>query len=160
MDVDTILEELEEKREQFLEAIDGLPEAALLEAGVVGEWSIKDLIAHLSMWEAWLVKLLWQISQGQAPTRLYPAGDIDQVNAAWRDQAKERTLEQVFEDYRQVRKQTIRRLQSFSERDLNDPQRYPWADGHPLLDLVADNTFGHEAEHTAQVLAWRQQRGL
>lgn len=159
MNRDEILNALEDEREKFLEAIEGLPEEALLEPGVVGEWSIKDLMAHISMWEAWLIRLLWQISQGETPTRLIPAEQVDEVNAAWHAQAKDRPLEQVMEDFRQARKQTARRVLAFSDRDLSDPQRYPWAKGNTLAEIIAMNTWAHEAEHTAQIQAWRQKTG-
>lgn len=159
MDRDEILNALEDEREKFLEAIEGLPEEAMLEPGVVGEWSIKDIMAHISMWEAWLIRLLWQVAQGQEPTKLIPADQVDQVNATWHAQAKDRSLEQVMEDFRQTRKQTARRVLSFSERDLTDPQRYPWAQGKALAEIIAMNTWAHEAEHTAQILAWRQKSG-
>ena len=63
-----LLDELESSRERFLELIDDLADDAFEEPGVNGAWSLKDVLAHLTRWEAELVKLLWQVSQGQAPT--------------------------------------------------------------------------------------------
>src|ERR1700682_1569184 len=46
-----LLESIRSERARLMEAIEGLSDAALLEPGVVGDWSIKDILAHLSAWE-------------------------------------------------------------------------------------------------------------
>ena len=38
--------------QDLLAACDGLSDAALLEPGVTGTWSVKDIIAHVTVWEA------------------------------------------------------------------------------------------------------------
>lgn len=160
MTLDELLDALEDGREKFLEAIDDLSEERLCEPGVVGDWSVKDILHHLAMWEAEMVKLLWQASQGAKPTTIhFSKQDVDQINAAWSEQGKDRPLERVMEDFIAVRKQTSRRLQAFHERDLTDVQRYPWLRGHALWEWVAEDSFKHEAEHAEQILAWRARKG-
>ena len=161
MTKDEILDALEDNRENLLEALEGLSDAAMLEVGVVGDWSVKDLLAHISAWEAELVKLLWQAHQGQQPTGIYFKGvPIDEINAVWSEAAKSRPLDRVLDDFISVRKQTILQLQHFSDQDLTDPQRYSWAKRHPLWEWIAENSFDHEAEHAVEIRAWREQRGL
>jgi uncharacterized damage-inducible protein DinB len=160
MTQDEIFDALEDEREKLLEAIDGLDDERLNEPGVAGDWSVKDMLYHLSMWEAELVKLLWQAAQGDAPTTIHFGKiDVDQVNARWYAQGKERLLQQVLDDLQAVRKQTTRRLERFRDADLNNPQRYPWLKNHPLWVWIAEDSFKHEAEHTAQILAWRSEKG-
>ncbi len=43
---------------EFKEAYTGLPEEKLLEPGASGEWSVKDIIAHVSTWEGEALKYL------------------------------------------------------------------------------------------------------
>jgi len=69
MTKDEILDALEDERENLIDAIEGLSDLDLLEAGVVEDWSIKDILAHLSAWEAELVKLLWQARQPGAASQ-------------------------------------------------------------------------------------------
>jgi uncharacterized damage-inducible protein DinB len=160
MTLDEILDALEDTRENFLDAIDGLSEEQLCEPDVIGNWSVKDILHHLAMWEAEMVKLLWQALQGVRPTTVhFSKQGVDQINAAWHEQGKDRPLARVMEDFIAVRKQTSRRLQAFQERDLTDAQRYPWLRGHALWEWVAEDSFKHEAEHTAQILAWRNRKG-
>jgi hypothetical protein len=161
MTQDEILDALEDQREQFLEAIDGLSDEQLEQPGVVGDWSVKDIMFHLTMWESELVKLLWQAAQGIQPTTVHFSKiSVDERNAAWSALAKDRALEQVIDDFAGVRKQTSRRVAAFKDKDLEDPQRYPWLKNHPLWVWIAEDSFKHEAEHTAQIIQWRQNLGI
>ena len=158
---DEILDALEDQREAFLEAIDGLSDEQLEQPGVVGDWSVKDIMYHLTMWEAELVKLLWQAAQGLQPTTAqFGKTPVDELNAVWSLQAHNRTLEQVIDDFAGVRKQTSHRLTAFKDKDLNNPQRYPWLDNHPLWVWIAEDSFKHEAEHLAQIQQWREAQGI
>ncbi len=151
---------LTQSREKFLEALEGLSEEAMLEPGVVGEWSVKDVLAHISRWEAELVKLLWQARQGVKPTTQLNSQEPDEeINARWQQEDRSRPLERILQDFHGVRNQTIRRLEAFTEQELNDPQRFPWLEGKPLWRWVAGDSFKHEIEHLEQIITWRKQRG-
>lgn len=151
-----ILTALNEGRERFLEAIEDLTPDQMKETGVVGEWSVKDTLVHLTRWEAELVKLLWQASQGQKPTSAhFSSSSVDDLNARWYQESRSRPLERILEDFHGVRAQTVRRVEDFSDEDLTDPKRYLWLNDAPLWEWIAGDSFEHEAEHGAQIRAWR-----
>lgn len=160
MNKDEILDALEDGREHFLDALEDLSDEALLEPGVIEGWSIKDMLFHLSMWEAELIKLLWQVAHGEKPSTLhFTQIDVDATNATWLELAKGRPLERILDDFQAVRKQTSRRVEALNDRDLEDPKLYPWLDDRPLWEWIAGDSFEHEAEHAAQVRIWRSNRG-
>jgi hypothetical protein len=156
-----ILSSLKASREAMLEAVDGLDAAAMCEPGVIGDWSVKDILVHLSLWEAELVTLLWQARQGRKPTtaQLSPES-VDELNARWYPLHKDRALDRVLEDFHAVRRQTARRVEAFSDEELADPELFPWLEGESLERWVAADSYGHEAEHRPQILAWRQSHGV
>jgi len=157
MNQNELLIALQESRERFMDAIENLPDSAMLEPGVNGDWSLKDVLAHLSRWEAELVRALWQTRQGRAPT--WPRSDqIDALNAQWYAEMRERPLHKVLEDFEGVRNQTMLRVETFNDRQLTDPHAYRWLLGKPLWQLIAANSFEHEAEHLEQIEAWRKNR--
>jgi hypothetical protein len=161
MTLDEILDLLEDGREQLLDAIEGLSEEQMQQPGVIADWSVKDMLYHLSMWEGELVKLLWQASQGDIPTTVhFSHRSIDATNAAWYAQGKTRPLANVLSDLAAVRKQTTRRVSAFSDNDLNDPQRFSWLDGSLLWERVEADSFGHEEEHTLQIREWRSRENI
>lgn len=162
MDQAEIITRLNEEQQELADAIAGLPDEAMLEPGVNGDWSVKDILTHISAWEAELVKLLWQARQGKKPTTIHFSEDrdIDQTNLTWYNERKDRPLELVLEDLQAVRKQTLRRVAEFTEKELNDPQAFKWLRDYPLWEWIASDSFGHGPEHIAQIKAWRQARGI
>lgn len=157
-----IITRLNAVQQELMDAIAGLSGETMLEPGVNGEWSVKDILAHLSAWEAELVRLLWQARQGKRPTTIHFSKDrdIDKTNLTWYNERKERPLEFVLEDLQAVRKQTIRRLAEFTDKELTDPLAFKWLRGYPLWEWIASDTFGHVPEHISQIKAWRQKRGI
>lgn len=155
-----IIAKLEEGREQFLDAIEGLSEDDMLQPGVVDEWSVKDILVHLARWETELVKLLWQANQGQKPTGALVSSDsVDELNARWYQESRARPLRLVLDDFHGVRTQTMRRVEELPEKAFNDLHYYRWLDNQPLWEWIAGDSFDHEAEHEAQIRAWRAERG-
>ena len=159
MDKKELLEELEEGQQEIIDMLAGLPDDALLEPGVAGDWSVKDILAHLSYWEGQLVTLLFQAQRMPKPTTVHFGKEkVDELNERWRAAGKDRELEMVWQDWLGVRKQTIRRVEEFSDKDLSDPERYPWLKGVPLWQWIANDTLEHEDEHADQIREWLDRR--
>lgn len=160
MNKNEIMTNLVDQREQFLDVIEGLTEEELSSLEVAGQWSIKDILAHISHWEAELVKLLWQVSQGQRPTSMQfmIEGNLDEVNQTWYEESASREIARVLDDFQAVRSQTMLRVESFSDRDLTNPKRYPALGGKPLWEYIENDSFGHEAEHLVDIQRWLEQR--
>lgn len=165
MNQSELLSALEESREKLMDAIEGLSQEAMQEPGVTNQvgkehrWSVKDILAHLSRWEAELARALWQAKHGQSPAPTDPA-KVDEINAQWHAEMCSRPLRKVLDDFEAVRAQTLLRVETFTERELTDPRRYPWMGGEPLWKWIASDSFEHEAEHLADIVAWRARRGI
>ncbi len=161
MDKAKIIQNLNREREKLLEAIQDIPEPAMSASGVLGDWSIKDILNHLNHWEAELVSQLWKAQQGQNPqVASYSDQKIEQLNQQWYQEGLDRPLEMILADLHGVRKQTIRRIEGFSERDLTQPGRFPWLAGLSLADRIASYSYEHEAEHADQIRKWIQRQQL
>jgi hypothetical protein len=156
-----IIERLKNSRQAFLEAIEGLTDETMLIPGVVGEWSVRDLLVHLTLWEANLVTLLYYVKEGRKP----PQGDIaaedmDQKNARWHAENKDRPLDRARGDFAAVREQTLRRVRALTQADFERADKLAWLEGAPLAQWIASDTFEHEAEHLQQIREWRSRRGV
>lgn len=46
-----LVEKMERAWGELTESYVGLPDERMVEAGVVGEWSVKDVLAHVTTWE-------------------------------------------------------------------------------------------------------------
>ncbi|HSB90831.1 MAG TPA: DinB family protein [Anaerolineales bacterium] len=155
-----LLKAMEASRAELLAALAGLSDENLLEPGVVGEWSVRDVLQHISLWEAEAVKLLMHVQQRRKPTGDRWSGklDLDSLNARWHAETKDRPLAAVRPDFEAVRQQTIRRLNDLSDADLANPRLLPWLKGRPVWQYVFEDTAEHEQEHAAQIRAWRDAR--
>jgi hypothetical protein len=155
MNRDEILEELDRVREELLVAIEPLPDEALLQPGVMDDWTLADILAHLVVWESEMVTALLRIDQGKTPTRLVDAfADVDGYNAGRYKENKGRDLDRTFEDLIGVRVQLEEWLAEFSDKDLNNPKRYSWSKGLPLWHIIAENSFRHETQHLPSIKAF------
>jgi hypothetical protein len=155
MDKEQLINQLEESREKLLDLVEQLEDEELLEPQAVGTWSVKDLLVHLTLWEAQIITLLWQAKRGQRPTTVHFSNESDdQINARWYTENIDRPLDFVLSDFYSVRDQTIRRVEEFSNQDLTDPNRYPWQNGRPLWDWIAGSSFEHESEHIDDLQAF------
>jgi hypothetical protein len=128
-------------------------------SGVVGMWSVKDITAHLSAWAGRTIAWLEAARQDTAPRRprwpeeLEARGD-DAVNAWLYQSNRDRSLQDVLAESRQVFDQVAAWVASVPEEDLVEPGRFPWLEGKALYDPIAGNTFEHLQEHGDAIRAW------
>ncbi len=161
MNKDDLIVAITDERAKFMSSIDGLSPEDMQKPGVVGNWSVKDILSHISLWEAELVKFLWLSHQGQTPNSLQlTVSSVDAVNARWYNENRNRPLDRILDDFQNVYKQCLLRIEAFLDKDLTDPQRYTWQKGRALWEWIAEDTFRHEAEHGAQIQAWRAEHSI
>jgi hypothetical protein len=150
-----LLEALETSHEKVLTLIEGVPVEVLTQPGATGEWSVKDLLSHLLIWEAETIKLLYQAHLHRKPdTAHFKTISDDEQNKIWLAQFKDRPYERVWNDYATIRDQTIERLNEISDANLNNSTLYPWLKGGTLAELIQSFILQHEAEHTETIQKW------
>lgn len=154
-----LLEALETSHEKVLTLIEGVPVEKLIQPGASGEWSVKDILSHLLIWEAETIKLLYQAHLHRKPdTAHFKTISDDEQNKIWFAQFKDRPYERVWNDYATIRDQTIERLSEISDANLNNPTLYPWLKGGTLAELIQSFILQHEAEHTEIIQKWVKQQ--
>ena len=157
MEKDKLISTLEESRAEFLECIQDLSKDELEMPGVINHWSVKDILVHLTRWEAEIIKLIWQLRKGIQPTTAhFDQSSVDEINDRWYQDSCSRSLEVVMNDFLGVRKQTIRRVKDLSQEELADLL----LNEKPLWDWIAEDSFEHETEHMAQIKSWQVKEGL
>ena len=153
MNKQQLLKRLEKAWEVLKDSYAGLPDYELLQPGVIGNWSVRDIVAHITWWEEEALKHLPVILKGGRPPRystLY--GGIDAFNALMTAQRKDLSLSEVW----LRRDETHQRLIDFIQRVPED-QCYQETRFRRRLRL---DTYGHYAEHTKAIQSWRGEREL
>ena len=146
-----MLKRIQKEREAFEAVLEGLTPEQMTAPGVMGEWSVKDILGHMAMWESRLVTILYSNERGVSPKMLQGQAEVDRVNAESYAEQRERALDRVLADFHAVHAQLLKRLDKLTDRDLSDPKRFKWMEGEPLEKLVAGDTFEHYAEHRPMI---------
>lgn len=151
--------ELERSRASFETLIEDLTEGELLQPGAVGEWSVRDVLQHLSIWEAEAIQLIVGFRRGRRPPSERFTGEVDSLNAKWHAATRDRPLDRVLADFHAVRKQTLKQIEDLTEDEVSRPKPFPWLKGRPLAEWIAEDTYLHEQEHAEQIRRWREGLG-
>src|SRR5258708_14953950 len=86
MDKQQLLKQLEKAWAGLEESYAGLLDSQLTEPGVMGTWSVKDILAHVTTGEEEALKYLPLIIKGGRPPRYIQYGGIDAFNAKMPEQ--------------------------------------------------------------------------
>ncbi len=146
--LEDLLDNLDAARERTLIAMETLPDEALVAPGVIGRWSIADLLSILTAWDAEVVTGLLRLQGGKPPEKLLTAlANPDLYNAGRYQDAQGRDLEVIFDDFQGARMHLEEWLGELSERALTDPRHYKALGGQALGRLIARATYEHEARY-------------
>lgn len=151
-------------REQLLKKIDtpwaalrasyaGLSEAQLAQPGVTGDWSVIDILAHVSAWENEALTHLPHILEGKRPPKysdLY--GGIDAFNALKVRQSRAVSPAEVLTRVEATHRQLVDYLESAPAEQLATETRF--------RRRIRLDTYSHYPIHTQAILEWRKQQGL
>lgn len=153
MSIERLLGRLEHEWAAFTESYAGLSDSALVEGGLTGQWSVRDILGHITTWEEESLKALSLILEGErlpSYSRLYDS--IDAFNGRERERKSSLSLEQVKEQLTSTHQQLLSFLAGIAENVYRGDRRF-----QRRLRL---DTYGHYREHVEQIVAWRRQRGL
>ncbi len=143
-----VLAHIAEGRGAIERILDRLPSHRLTEPGLGGgDWSPKDLMAHLGHWEAALIHNL-----GGPPTAVAPQGSESATNAAVHSLNRDRPLEDVLAEFAAVHRDLVARVGRLTDEELNSLP-YPGATDLVWQHIAAE-TWGHYPMHLAELEAF------
>ena len=152
-----LLEQIQFERERLEKTLAKISEVQMLVPGVIEAWTVKDLLAHITVWERRMIRWLEQTVRDEVPEMLPPGmtwDDLDQWNEQTYQKHRHRDLDEVMTDFELSYPQALNVVQDISEEDLIDPNRYAWRDDRPLWEMVAANTSWHYKEHEETITTW------
>lgn len=151
MERQQLLRRLETTWTALKESFAGLSEAQMVEPGVMDEWSVRDILAHVTTWEQEALQYLPLIITGGRPPRYAQYGGIDAFNARMTEQKRELALRDVLKQLDGVHRQLIEYIQNVPEEQFTRETRFR----HRLrLD-----SYSHYPLHTRAIREWRERSG-
>ncbi len=153
MDRRRLLEEMARHRLALLRAIDGLSHARMREPGASGELSAAETLAHLASWEEEAAQRLSLLGQGRSDEIVwYDEPAMHERNARVRGESAGLDPAAAMARLNAAREGLLRALEGTTDRHLA-------LSSLPVGEWLPSNTYLHDQEHTAELLAWRREHG-
>ena len=129
------------------------------EPGVTGDWSFRDVTAHLLAWRDGGTRLLEAEARGESePPAPWPAtvtGD-DEINAWLYERDRRIPIDEILDAYAEtfVRLRTV--VLALPDDALTDPDYFAWMGGQSVAESMLDRSwFDHlHVEHEPQIRRW------
>jgi hypothetical protein len=127
----------------------GLSDEEMVQPCTIGEWSIKDIIAHVTSWEDEALKHLPTILAGKRPLRYSVTyGGIDAFNAQVMAQKKTLSLTEILRQRDETHHQLIDFIQQVPEEQVMNETRF-----RRRLRL---DTYSHYPIHAEAIRNWQK----
>jgi hypothetical protein len=120
-----------------------------MKPGVTGDWSVRDILAHVSTWEEEALTHLPLILEGGTPPRYSVRyGGIDAFNARMTEQKERLSLSAVRRQLDRSHRRLLDFIQGASEDQLSRETRF-----RRRLRL---DTYSHYPLHAEAIRQWRR----
>ena len=116
-------------------------------ASKLGQWSAKDILAHIASWKERTVCDIMAALSGENPE---DGGDLDRINAAIYEENKNKSWEDILIHLERVYKSSIECVRAVPHDKMIDSNTLSWQEGRPLWRIIAGNGYIHPVTHLAE----------
>lgn len=152
MNKQQLLAKIEKAWASFNAAYARLSEEQMVAPGVTGEWSVKDLLAHVTTWEEEALKTLPLILRGERIPRYADVyGGLDAFNALKAAEKHTLTLDETVRALEATHGQLVAYVRDAPDEEIVRETRF-----RRRLRL---DTYSHYPIHEKAILVWREEKG-
>jgi len=156
MDKTTLLNTIQTEYAQLESLVAPLSETQLCTVPLEGEWAIKDIMAHIAVWEQICTRWLAECVRGVTPqpSERTEVGVNDRIYRENRDRSPAEVRELFHHAHQEFLHQVNLLTQTLSEEEINASHRFAWTEywpGSSLLAVIADNSYEHYRDHAQQI---------
>ena len=149
MDKQQLLKQLDKSWAAIKESYAGLSDALMTEPGVTGDWSVKDILAHITTWEEEALKYLPLIIKGSRPPRYsVKYGGINAFNAQMTEQKRRLPLSDVLKQLDETHRRLIDYIHQAPEDQFTRETRF--------RHRLRVDTYSHYPKHARAIRQWRE----
>lgn len=147
-----LLEEMRVARAEWEALLAEVGEARMEQPGAAGEWSVKDVIAHISWGEREMLDVVRQ--RALAGSDLWNQPQTERNAAVYREN-RDRALTEVLAESQRTAADLLAAVASLTDDALNDARyfREMPADWLPW-QVFAGNTYEHYRDHIESIHGW------
>ena len=151
-----LLDVIHSERAQFEALLEGLTEPQMTAPNVEATWSIKDIVAHITAWEALATDRIRAAKSGAALKfpRITDDAAMDAINAEIFTAHQDQALSEVFEEFQSAHRELLAEIEALEESDLPQKLNFDWSGNLTYQVLISSNTHWHYLEHAAAIEKW------
>lgn len=141
-----LLESIRTTHDKLEKKFSQLTPTQIIWRGSMGDWSVKDILAHLVDWERRLIAWYRAGLQGEVPETPAPGftwRELPKLNQIGYEWHKDETLDEVLDQYHKSYQECLHLVEEMSEREIFEPRVYAWTGPSSLLPWIAANTSSH-----------------
>jgi hypothetical protein len=158
-----LLDEIETERKRLEANLADLSDADMVQAGVCGDWSVKDILAHLVAWEQ--LFLGWYAAGRRGETPKTPAPDLnwrqlDILNQRIYEQHRDQSLDEVRAAFTASYHDFMATVRTIPLEDLFARGRFAWTTHWTLVDFVRGNSSSHYLWAKTLIRRWKKARDV
>ncbi|MHB8071503.1 MAG: isochorismatase family protein [Candidatus Cryosericum sp.] len=141
-----LLDEAQREYEALIKQVAGFTAKELVRPGVIGEWSIKDILAHLLEWQRMCMGWYEAGLRGEkpaVPAKGYNWSQLPALNQDIYERYKDAKLDTIKSQLEASHKHMLDVAGSLSEEELFTAGRHKWTGVSTLASYVDANTGAH-----------------
>lgn len=154
MENERLVEELQAARGALLDELAAVRPESMTTPGLVGEWSARELIAHLGYWAGHAVEIIHAAEEDRLEEMGVDDPAVDDVNETVARVARETDLATVRKREAASVEVLVDRLRAIDPSRLT--QRLP--DGATLADGITEDGAAHYREHADELRSILRER--
>lgn len=141
-----LLAESQKEFESLDEFLSGLELDEATRPGTLGEWSVKDVLAHLYEWQQMFFRWYEAGLRGEkpaVPAEGYKWSQLPALNQKIFESYRDCPLHEIAELLRTSHQKTMALVKTLPGETLTTPGLYPWMNQNTLIAYLAANTSSH-----------------
>lgn len=154
-----LIKSLKAQRFMFEVALEQVRPEHFQQHGVLGVWSVKDIVAHMGAWDRRGTRWLEAHGRGEQPTLPeagYSWADVDALNAATYTLHRHDRPEDVLRAFQESFPPLLAAAEALTQAQIN--QTITYYDGQALQSIHGGKLivwcYQHYREHAAHIKAW------
>ena len=156
-----ILQRLNAERRRLEQNLSQLSPEDMLQPGVVEDWSVKDVLAHLYDWEARLSVWLEAARKGQqsgCPDPDFTWRQIDQLNERIYLAHRDQPLDSVLKAFHETHQQFMQLVEAMPEDEMLTPSYYAFTEKNSIFDWL-HGFAAHDMWGKKKIRQWLKSQG-